>query len=162
TVASCRRRPGRGDYGGFIRSTPYGRIRRRCDSIAVVGLRAHATDSMLLHLARGLRAAKGRSPMQTLERSRLKWPYATHLVDRNQARSLLPMRNGHEPGALVLARVGALGKHRDLEGDHGRKMSIFTGDVFVGVLGDRYATDQFEALGRVTGPFGHIVGIGGV
>jgi len=30
------------------------------------------------------------------------------------------------------------------------------------VLGDRYATDQFEGLGRVQGPLGHILGIGGV
>src|SRR5207249_5532680 len=49
-----------------------------------------------------------------------------------------------------------------LETQLGRKMSIFAGDVFVGVLGDRYATDQFEGVGRVQGPLGHIIGIGGV
>jgi hypothetical protein len=41
-------------------------------------------------------------------------------------------------------------------------MALYPGDVFVGVLGDRYATDQFHAYGRVQGPVGHIVGLGGV
>lgn len=100
--------------------------------------------------------------MDTFQNARIKWPYATHLVDRSQVLSLLPMVEGYDPGSLVLARVVTIGKHRDLETHDGRKMSIFAGDVFVGVLGDRYATDQFEGLGRVTGPLGHIIGIGGV
>src|SRR5262249_39015352 len=52
--------------------------------------------------------------------------------------------------------------HRDLESHDGRRVALFPGDVFVGVLGDRYATDQYLAFGRVNGPVGHIVGIGGV
>lgn len=100
--------------------------------------------------------------MDSYQDSRVKWPYATHLVDKSHAKGLLPMLLGHQPGALVLCRVVTIGKHRDLETHEGRKQSIFAGDVFVGVLGDRYATDQFEGLGRVTGPLGHIIGIGGV
>ncbi|MEQ1834560.1 MAG: DUF1611 domain-containing protein, partial [Candidatus Eisenbacteria bacterium] len=82
--------------------------------------------------------------MQTFQNARIKWPYATHLVDPARVHGLLPMIDGHQPGMLVLVRVVTIGKHRDLETHEGRKMSIFTGDVFVGVLGDRYATDQFE------------------
>lgn len=100
--------------------------------------------------------------MDTFQSARIKWPYATHLVDKSRVKGLLPMLEGHQPGTLVLARVLTLGKHRDLESWDGRKTSIFVGDVFVGVLGDRYATDQFEGIGRVTGPLGHIIGIGGV
>jgi hypothetical protein len=100
--------------------------------------------------------------MESFQSARIKWPYATHLVDKSRVHGLLPMVEGHDPGALVLVRVVTMGKHRDLESHAGRKMSIFAGDVFVGVLGDRYATDQFEGLGRVSGPLGHIIGIGGV
>ena len=100
--------------------------------------------------------------MDSFQNARVKWPYATHLVDRSRAKGLLPMVEGHDPGALVLCRVLTSGKHKDLEAQGGRRMNIFPGDVFVGVLGDRYATDQFEGVGRVTGPKGHILGIGGV
>lgn len=100
--------------------------------------------------------------MQTFQGARIKWPYVTHLVDPSRFTSLLPVREGHDPGSLVLARVLTLGKHRDLETHEGRKMTLFAGDVFVGALGDRYATDQYEGLGRISGPLGHIVGIGGV
>ncbi len=100
--------------------------------------------------------------MDTFQNARIKWPYATHLVDPSLVSGPLPMVEGYDPGSLVLARVVTIGKHRDLEAHDGRKMSIFAGDVFVGVLGDRYATDQFEGVGRVTGPLGHIIGIGGV
>src|SRR5438067_4975336 len=100
--------------------------------------------------------------MESFPNVRIKWPYATHLVDPARVRGLLPMVDGHDPGGLVLARVNALGKHRDLETHEGRRMTIFPGDHIVGVLGDRYATDQFEGAGRVQGPIGHIVSIGGV
>lgn len=100
--------------------------------------------------------------MDSFQNARVKWPYATHLVDRSRVHGLLPMLSGHQPGTLVLCRVVTIGKHKDLETHEGRKQSIFAGDVFVGVLGDRYATDQFEGVGQVTGPLGHIIGIGGV
>ena len=100
--------------------------------------------------------------MEPLPNTRIKWPYATHLMDASVFKGILPMVDGYDPGALVLARVVSLGKHRDLEAQDGRRLTIFEGDVFVGVLGDRYATDQFEGVGRVRGSRGHIVGIGGI
>src|ERR1043166_6417409 len=100
--------------------------------------------------------------MKPFPNARIKWPYATHLVNPARVKGLLPMVDGHDPGALVLARVITLGKHRDLEAHDGRRITLYVGDVFIGVLGDRYATDQFEGVGRVQGPLGHIIGIGGV
>jgi len=100
--------------------------------------------------------------MQAFDDSPVKWPYATHLVNRSRARTLLPIEDGHDPGALVLARVSSLSRHRELESHEGRRMALFPGDELVGVLGDRYATDQFFALGRIRGPMGHIVGMGGI
>lgn len=100
--------------------------------------------------------------MDTFENNRIKWPYATHLVERGEVCGLLPPLDETRPGALLLARVVTIGKHRDLEDRHGRRMALFPGDVFVAVLGNRYATDQFEAIARCSGTTGHIVGIGGV
>src|SRR5258708_862250 len=99
--------------------------------------------------------------MKPLPNTRIKWPYVTHLIDPSAVKGLLPMMDGYDPGSLVLARVVTLGKHRELEAHDGHKLSIFGGDVFVGVLGDRYATDQFEGVARAQGTLGHIVGIGG-
>src|SRR5215831_5300117 len=90
--------------------------------------------------------AKGARDMQFFGNSRVKWPYATHLVDPERAKSLVPMVDGHDPGSLVLARVLSLSRHRELESHDGRRVMLFPGDVFVGVLGDRYATDQYLAF----------------
>src|SRR5215471_21563323 len=100
--------------------------------------------------------------MNSFGNARVKWPYATHLVDRARAKMLVPIEVGHDPGALVLARVLAISRHREIESQCGARMTLYPGDVFVGVLGDRYATGQFHAYGRVHGPVGHIVGMGGV
>lgn len=100
--------------------------------------------------------------METYESTRIKWPYATHLVDRRQVTGLLPIVAETNPGSLILARVQTIGRHKELETHDGRKMALFAGDVFVAVLGHRYATDQFEGFARCEGPTGHVFGIGGV
>jgi hypothetical protein len=107
-------------------------------------------------------ADAGVCDMQIQGNSQIKWPYATHLVDRSRARTLLPIVEGHDPGALMLARVQSLSRHKDIESPEGRRVSLFPGDILVGVLGDRYATGQFCAIGRITGMLGHIVAFGGV
>ncbi len=100
--------------------------------------------------------------MDSFQGARIKWPYVTHSIDRRRVAGLLPPIEETAPGSLLLARVVTIGKHRDLETHDGRKMALYEGDVFVGALGNRYATDQFEAVARCSGGFGHIVGIGGV
>jgi hypothetical protein len=100
--------------------------------------------------------------METFDSARIKWPYVTHLVDRARAVRILPPVEETRPGALLLARVVTIGRHKDLETTDGRRMALFAGDVFVAALGHRYATDQFEGRAYCSGSFGHIVGIGGV
>jgi len=100
--------------------------------------------------------------MESFEGLRIKWPYVTHRVIRSTASGLLPAISERNPGSLLLARVLTIGKHKDLEAVSGRRLSLFPGDVFVGALGDRYATDQFEGAAVCTGETGHILGIGGV
>jgi hypothetical protein len=100
--------------------------------------------------------------MDYFQKTRVKWPYVTHLVDRRCVQQILPVEDGRDVGALMLARVTKLGRHGDLEAPRGRRLTLFVGDVFVGVLGDRYATGQFEGAAVVSGGTGHVVSIGGV
>ena len=100
--------------------------------------------------------------MNRFGNSQVKWTYATHLVDRGRATTLVPIEDGHDPGAIVLARVLSVARHKELEMPCGCRQALYSGDEFVGVLADRYATDQFEAFGRIRGRLGQVVGQGGV
>ena len=100
--------------------------------------------------------------MEFLENIRIKWSYVTHRVDRSLAAGLRPMTRKPDTGALVLGRVTTIGRHKEVEGIDGRKMTLFPGDVIAGVLGHRYATDQFEGRAIASGAVGHLLGIGGV
>jgi hypothetical protein len=93
---------------------------------------------------------------------RIKWTYAAHRVDRAVVRGLVTLNGEPDPGRLVLARVTTLGKHKDVEGTDGRRLMLFPNDVIAGVLGYRYATDQYEGLPITSGSAGHLLGIGGV
>ncbi|WP_299616663.1 hypothetical protein [Pelagibius sp.] len=50
------------------------------------------------------------------------------------------------PGDIVLATVHELGKHRRLELRSGRRARLLPGDEIIVAYGNRYASDQFEAL----------------
>ena len=100
--------------------------------------------------------------METYGSQRIKWPYATHIVDRTAFTTLIPVVEEDNPGSLLLGRVVAIGRHKDLESVEGRKISLFKDDLFVGTLGHRYATDQYEGAAVCRGPMGHILSIGGV
>src|SRR5439155_1548810 len=104
----------------------------------------------------------GEGEMEILEKSKIKWTYVTHAVDRAVVTGLAPMSAKTDPGALVLGRVRQVGKHKEIEGVDGRRVTLFPGDVIAGVLGHRYATDQYEGEAIARGPLGHLLGIGGV
>ncbi len=100
--------------------------------------------------------------MEHFAGKQIKWPYATHLVDRKLAARLLPPIQETRPGGLLLARVDTIGRHTALEGPGGRRVTLFPDDIFVAVLGNRYATAQFEGRAVCDGISGHILGMGGV
>jgi hypothetical protein len=54
------------------------------------------------------------------------------------------------PGDLVVARVTEIGAHSRLVTADNKRLRIHPGDVIVGVFGNRYATDAFEAEVRGT------------
>ena len=94
--------------------------------------------------------------------NRIKWTYATHRVDRSAVKGLVPMSEDPDPGRVVLGRVVAIGRHKEVEGTDGRKLMLFPGDVLAGTLAYRYATDQYEGLPISSGPAAHLLSIGGV
>jgi len=106
--------------------------------------------------------------MQSFENSAInrpgamKWTYVTHRVDSSLAAGLVPPVAEPDPGAIVLGRVTTIGRHKEVEDVTGRKRTLFPGDLIVGVLGHRYATDQYEGRAAASGRTGHLLGIGGV
>jgi hypothetical protein len=100
--------------------------------------------------------------MDYLGHNRIKWTYATHQVDRAAAVDIKPLFRNPSPGRVVLARVVTIGRHKEVEAVDGRKIVLFPGDVIAGVLGYRYATDQFQGLAIAAGPTGHLLSVGGV
>lgn len=49
------------------------------------------------------------------------------------------------PGDLAAVRVDAIGEHARIVTTDNRRLRIYPGDLVVGVFGNRYATDAFEA-----------------
>src|SRR5713226_3082332 len=103
-----------------------------------------------------------RAAMDMLGTTRIKWTYATHMVDHSVAVGIEPITGERDMGAVVLGRVVTIGKHKEVEDVNGRRMTLFPGDVIAGVLGDRYATDQYEGVAVAAGATGHLLGQGGV
>lgn len=92
-----------------------------------------------------------------------KWSYVTRLIDiaaRAEVEALPPV-DAHRPGDLVIARVQRVGVHDHLEDVHGRRVLLYAGDVIVGALGNRYATDFFEGYVSA-GPRTHLLTAGGL
>jgi len=97
----------------------------------------------------GAEAAIGTPDSRALSAERLarvKAAYATRRVPLDRARLLLDGEVAPRPGDLVLARVDALGHHKRLELGDGRRANLYAGDEIVVAYGNRYATDQFEAV----------------
>lgn len=79
----------------------------------------------------------------------------------SRALTLANARRQPVQGDLVVARVEALGQHRALEDQHGRRVRLYTGDLVVGAYGNRYATDFYEGYVE-PGPRPHLLTAGGV
>ena len=90
------------------------------------------------------------------------WAFTTRRVPQGAACSILPPKGKPQAGDLVLARVDVIGHHRDLHMVNGRRRHLFAGDEVVVAYGNRYASNQFEAIVPETlGPC-HLVAGGGM
>jgi hypothetical protein len=108
------------------------------------------------------RAAATAPNSETARIRRAAWAFATRLVPPQAATALLPLLGRPQAGDLVLMRVDALGQHDGLQLPSGRRMQMFPGDEIVVCYGNRYASNQFEAVVPDTlGPC-HLVAGGGI
>lgn len=90
------------------------------------------------------------------------WSFTTRRVSRDAAKVLLPAEGKPRPGDLILATIDFLGQHPGLQLPNGRRKQLFPGDEIVVAYGNRYASNQFEAIVPETlGPC-HLVAGGGV
>ncbi len=90
------------------------------------------------------------------------WAFTTRRVSRDAAKVLLPLEGAPNPGDLVLATIDFLGQHQGLQLPNGRRRKLFPGDEIVVAYGNRYASNQFEAvIPETLGPC-HLVAGGGV
>jgi hypothetical protein len=64
-------------------------------------------------------------------------------------------------GDLVVARVTDVGDEDHAENRNGRRMRLHAGDMIVGALGNRYATDHYEGY-VIDSPSAHLLGSGGL
>lgn len=99
-------------------------------------------------------------PTERLKRA--KPAFTTRRVDLTGMAYLLRGDIAPLPGDLVLARVTRIGQHTRIELPTGRRARLYAGDEIVVAYGNRYASDQFEAL--VPGDLSpcHLVAGGGI
>lgn len=87
--------------------------------------------------------------------------FATRVADLSLAASL-DADARPSPGDLCLARVTRLGQHRHIELVSGRRAQLQVGDTLILAFGNRYATDQYEALVPPSLEPCHLVAAGGI
>ena len=109
-----------------------------------------------------LRGVTNRSHGDGLRLRFASWAFTTRRVPQDAACSILPPKGKPQAGDLVLARVDVIGHHAYLHMVNGRRRHLFVGDDIVVAYGNRYASNQFEAL--VPGTLGpcHLVAGGGL
>lgn len=71
--------------------------------------------------------------------------FTTRHVDLADAFALNSESNPN-PGDVLLARVKSIGHHARLESPQGRRQALYCGDEIIVAYGNRYATDQFDAV----------------
>ncbi|MEM9604526.1 MAG: DUF1611 domain-containing protein [Pseudomonadota bacterium] len=87
--------------------------------------------------------------------------FVTRNVDLEDS-ALLVDTGEPRAGDIILARVTQLGQHRRLESPDGRRVRLFVDDDIVVAYGNRYATDQFEAVVPDTMAPCRLVAAGGI
>ena len=91
---------------------------------------------------------------------------ATRRVDIQSRQEVDPtQRRNPEPGDVVIARIGDLGRHRVIELSNGEEHQISPGETAAVVLGRRYATCEFDGdvpRSLVEGDELHLLNVGGI
>lgn len=77
----------------------------------------------------------------------VRWSWATRLIDDSDFSIEKSPLSRPLPGDLGLFRIKKIGFHQNLITKDDKKLRLYENDLFVGVFGNRYATDGFE--GRV-------------
>ncbi|MFM9909869.1 MAG: hypothetical protein ACKVOW_10995 [Chitinophagaceae bacterium] len=94
--------------------------------------------------------------------SRIKRTYICKDVHAHQIDANTPVNYQPIVGDVAVFEVMKLGKHKTIQGDNKRNITIATGDLIMAAFGTRYATEQFE--GYVPEHINqdlHILGAGG-
>ncbi|MDX2041355.1 MAG: hypothetical protein SF097_08900 [Acidobacteriota bacterium] len=80
----------------------------------------------------------------------IKWAWACRVLESFEGYAIdRDIRRAPKAGDLALVRIEEIGAHYRLVTADNKRLRIFPGDHFVGVFGNRYATDAFE--GEVSG-----------
>lgn len=80
----------------------------------------------------------------------IKWAWACRVLESFEGYAIdRDIRRAPKPGDLVMVRIEEIGAHYRIVTADNKRLRIFPGDHFVGVFGNRYATDAFE--GEVSG-----------
>lgn len=82
--------------------------------------------------------------MEVLKYPALKYGFATQAVPMEAMSGIIGVPSRPRTGDLVLAEVISIGQYAKIENRSRSVLDLFTGDRFVGVFGNSYATDQFE------------------
>ena len=77
----------------------------------------------------------------------VRWSWAARMIEDGEFFIEKSPISKPEPGDLGLFRVKKIGYHKQIITNDDRKIRLYENDLFVGVFGNRYATDGFE--GRV-------------
>jgi hypothetical protein len=91
----------------------------------------------------------------------MKWTYVTRTLPHGASMAMGEWRRPSRAGDLVIGRVTEIGVHDHAENRNGRRMRLHIGDLVVGALGNRYATDFYEGY-VLDSPHCHLLTAGGL
>lgn len=74
-----------------------------------------------------------------------KWGWACRALDADEVYTLDKFGENPKPGDVVVVEVEAIGNHTKIMTSENRRLRLYPGDLIVGVMGNRYATDAYEA-----------------
>lgn len=123
----------RPDADGLPHHTPVTRIEPR-DTLSVLEGECFASDAAYGRAQLQQRLARAKRAFVT---RRLSFATVVNLADRDYV---------PQAGDVLLARVTALGQHKRIELETGRRSALYVGDEIIVTYGNRYAPDQFHAL----------------